>query len=65
MLKGMRATLPGDSLIEKGFGSEIMEEMRDVEISKTLSRHQNIGIAEALYRQLSQMEKPSPEKSGD
>ena len=48
MLKGMRATIPGDGLLEKGFGSEIMEEMRDVEVSKAVSQHHNIGIAEAF-----------------
>ena len=56
LLKGMRSTLPTGGLLEKGFGSEIVEEMRDLEVSKAVSQQQNLGIAEALYRQLSQLE---------
>jgi peptidoglycan hydrolase FlgJ len=63
MLKGMRSTIPADGLLEKGFDSEIMEEMRDLEVSKAVSRQQNLGIAEALYRQLSQQEKSASENS--
>ncbi len=65
MLKGMRSTIPGDGLLEKGFGSEIMEEMRDLEVSKSVSRQQNLGIAEALYRQLSIIEKQNAENPED
>jgi flagellar protein FlgJ len=65
MLKGMRSTIPNDGLLEKGFGSEIMEEMRDLEVSKAVSRNQNLGIAEVLYRQLSQLEEQKSENSRD
>ena len=57
MLKGMRATVPDGGLLDKGMDSEIMEDMRDLEISKAVAQTQRMGIGEALYRQLSQMEK--------
>jgi flagellar protein FlgJ len=63
MLKGMRDTVPSGGLLEKGLDGEMMEEMRDLEISKAISRQNQIGIADALYRQLSELEKV--EKSDD
>ena len=65
MLKGMRATIPGGGLLEKGLDSEMIEEMRDLEVSKAISRHNHIGIADALYRQLSGLEKQDSDKPGD
>lgn len=52
MFKGMRATVPAGGLIERGMGTEIFEEMMDVEVAKKAAQGQGLGIGEALYRQL-------------
>lgn len=52
MFKGMRATVPAGGLVERGMGTEIFEEMMDVELAKKSAQGQGLGIAEALYRQL-------------
>lgn len=52
LFKGMRATVPAGGLVERGMGTEIFEEMMDVEVSKKAAQGQGLGIADALYRQL-------------
>ncbi len=52
LFKGMRATLPTGGLIDKGMGTEVFEELMDVEIARQAARGQGLGIAEVLYRQL-------------
>jgi len=59
MLKGMRSTIPQGGLLEKSRGEELFEEMMDMELAKQSSQQQGLGIAEALYRQLS---KPAVKK---
>lgn len=56
MFKGMRATVPQSGLLEKGLAGEIFEEMRDAEIARHMAAGQGIGIAEALFRQLTKEE---------
>lgn len=56
MFKGMRSTVPEGGLLDKGMGREIFEELRDVEIARKLSRHQGLGLGEALFRQLQGLE---------
>ena len=56
MFKGMRSTVVEGGLIEKGNGRQIFEEMRDVEIAKSMAENQGLGIGEALYRQLQEKE---------
>lgn len=58
MFKGMRATVPAGGLVERGMGTEIFEEMMDVELAKKSAQGQGLGIGEALYRQL-QGDRPS------
>lgn len=52
LFKGMRATVPAGGLVERGMGTEIFEEMMDVEVAKKAAQGQGLGIADALYRQL-------------
>lgn len=52
VFKGMRATVQAGGLIERGMGTEIFEELMDVELAKRAAQGQGLGIAEALYRQL-------------
>ncbi|MHB1400172.1 MAG: rod-binding protein [Trichloromonadaceae bacterium] len=52
LFKGMRATVPAGGLIERGMGTEIFEELMDVELAQSAAQGQGLGIGEALYRQL-------------
>lgn len=54
MLKSMRGTLnQEDSIIPKGQGTKMFEEMYDQEISKEMSLNgSGIGLAETIYTQM-------------
>ncbi len=52
MLKSMRQTLSGDTLIDKSKGEETFTDMLDEEYSKTAAEVGGIGIAKMLYQQL-------------
>jgi len=54
MIESMRATIPKSDLWEKSFASETFETMLDQEYSKQMSKTGSIGLADILYRQLSQ-----------
>ena len=52
MFKAMRKTIPDGGLFEKDTAHEIYQEMLDSEISKEISKHQSIGLADQMYRQM-------------
>lgn len=53
LYKGMRATIQDGGLIEKGTDTEIFEEMMDHEVARQTAMKNELGIAEALFHQLS------------
>lgn len=57
MLKGMRDTVSKEGFIESGQGQDMFEEFLDVEVAKSASRTGGFGIADALYRQMQNLEK--------
>lgn len=50
--KGMRASIQEGGLVEKETGTELFEEMLDMEAARQTALKQELGMAEALYRQL-------------
>ena len=52
MLKEMRKTIP-ESEIGSSYAMNMYQEMLDEEIAENASKGQGIGIADAMYRQLS------------
>lgn len=54
LMECMRATIPKSDLVEKSFASETFETMLDQEYSKQMSKTGSIGLADILYKQLSQ-----------
>jgi flagellar protein FlgJ len=54
MLQRMRATVNRDGLIKESLGENIFTSMLDGELAKEASGGEGIGIADLLYRQLSQ-----------
>ncbi len=65
MLKVMRETIEESGLTEGGFGKSIYTELFDQEVALNMARHGTLGIADILYRNLSESagseEKPSSE----
>ncbi len=53
-LKTMRSTLPEDSMSNDSFSGDIYQSMHDQYLSEDIAKgRNNIGIGDALYRQLS------------
>ena len=53
MMKEMRKTVPESELLSSSFATDTYQEMFDEEISKSASKGNGIGIADAMYRQIS------------
>lgn len=50
----MRATVPDSGFIEKSFATDTFESMLYEEYSKQISKTGSLGIADMIYKQLSQ-----------
>ena len=53
MMKEMRKTVPESELLSSSFATDTYQEMLDEEISKSASKGNGIGIADAMYKQIS------------
>ncbi|GAB4367132.1 MAG: hypothetical protein Kow009_03930 [Spirochaetales bacterium] len=53
MLDSMRKTVPRTDLLERTLGEDIFEDMLYTEYSKIMSKRGGIGIADLLFKQLS------------
>lgn len=53
MFKAMRKTVPDGGLFEKDMSTEMYQEMLDMETAKAATQGKGLGIAEAMYNQLS------------
>jgi murein DD-endopeptidase MepM/ murein hydrolase activator NlpD len=63
LLKVMRDTIEESGLTEGGFGKEIYTELFDQEMSRSIAQHGALGIAELIYKRLSNVA-PAPESGG-
>ena len=54
MLKSMRQTIDKGGLMDGGFAQETYEDMLDDEYAKKIAGAARLGVADMLYRQLSQ-----------
>ncbi|MFO7802309.1 MAG: rod-binding protein [Desulfovermiculus sp.] len=69
MFKSMRATIPEGGMIERSNGQKWFEEFMDAEVSKSLADKSDLGIAQALYQDMSGMlsghsENTEPQETG-
>jgi hypothetical protein len=53
MLKEMRATVDKTGLVSGGWAEDIFQDMLDDQYSKSMAKTANFGLADLLYRQLS------------
>ena len=54
LLKEMRTTIPKSGLIDGGSAEDIYTSMLDEQYSKEIAQNGSLGLAESLYRQLSE-----------
>ena len=52
MMKEMRKTIPDDGLFSGGRAEQMYTSMLDDETAKSISKHNGMGLAPMLYRQL-------------
>ena len=52
MMKEMRKTVPEDGLFSGGRAEEMYTSMLDNETAKSITKHNGLGLAPMLYRQL-------------
>ncbi|BDD87358.1 rod-binding protein [Desulfofustis limnaeus] len=52
LFKAMRKTVPESELFEKGMATEMYEEALDLELARSASAGQGIGLGEAMFEQL-------------
>lgn len=52
MVKAMRKTVPEGGLFKKNSAEKLYEEMLDTEFARAMSTSQNIGLANAIYKQM-------------
>jgi len=60
MLTSMRKTVPDSGLIKKGFADDVQTSMLDQAIAEAVGKQGRMGIAQSLYRQLSQQTQAMP-----
>jgi flagellar protein FlgJ len=60
MLTSMRESIPKGGLFESGFENEMFQSMQDDELAKSIANGKGMGIADALYNQISGRINQSP-----
>lgn len=55
MLKTARKTIPDDGLFQKDNATKMYEEMMDMERARSMSQNSSLGIASAMYEQMSHL----------
>ena len=53
MLQSMRKTIPEGGVIERSNGQKWFEEFMDAEVAQSMAEKNDLGIAQALYREMS------------
>ena len=60
LLKSMRNTVQKADNQTDSFGGDMLESMFDVELARHVSKNSNLGLAEMLYRKMTNEELPDP-----
>ncbi len=55
MFQAMRKTIPEGGLFEQDHATKMYQEMLDQQIATDISRHQSLGLADQMYRQMEKM----------
>jgi flagellar protein FlgJ len=54
IMQAMRATIPKSDLLGNDFSDDVFQSMLDDEYSKSISKTDSLGLADILYKQLSE-----------
>jgi len=60
MLDAMRKTVPQSGLLHAGFAEDVQGSMFDQAVARAVTREGGLGIAEAIYRQISHAQARHP-----
>ena len=60
MMKSMRSTVPKDGQSGDSFGNDVMESLFDTEVAKKMAGRSNLGLADMLYRSITNEPLPAP-----
>lgn len=55
MFQAMRKTIPEGGVFEQDHATKMYQEMLDQQIATDISRHQSLGLADQMYRQMEKM----------
>ena len=58
MFQSMRKTIPEGGLFEQDHATKMYQEMLDQQIATDISRHQSLGLADQMYRQMEKILAP-------
>lgn len=58
MFQAMRKTIPEGGLFEQDHATKMYQEMLDQEMATKISRHQSLGLADQMYRQMAKLLPP-------
>jgi flagellar protein FlgJ len=58
----MRKSLPDGGLFENDAAHQIYQDMLDGEVAREISRHQSLGLADQMYRQMERLLDPHRKK---
>lgn len=59
MLTTMRKSVPKDGLMDSGYAQDMYQSMSDENLAKEMAKGRGIGLADALFRQLSGPSRPT------
>lgn len=62
LFKSMRQTIPDEGFIKKSNAQKWFEEFMDAEVSMSLAEKNCLGVAEALYQQMSAFKNPQADE---
>lgn len=58
LLTAMRKSVPKSGLLDSGFSQDMYQSMHDESLAQEMANGKGIGLADALYRQLSSSTQP-------
>ena len=62
LLSSMRKSIPKDGLLGNSYSQDMYQSMYDEGLAKEMASSRGIGLADALFRQLSTASKPTTQK---
>lgn len=65
LFKEMRSTVPDGGLLPKGMKEDVFRDFMDMHVAREAAKESGLGIADALFTQLQQIEQTRQRSPGD